>query len=401
MSNFHGGVILPSAKGRLTALPFPGDSGNALDPSSADHAILPFGVRTGKTLAEADPGLLLEEIRATGIVEADGRPLAEHIEKAMERSAAGKLRFAAVSLLEPDPASLSLSSLAVDFADAIAGGLAILLKLLSVREGSILCDKDRPEAVDAIRAACEESRLIAVEILENRYPLAHPKLITRWLCQKELSAGSSPEAAGLFLIDAESCIALHSYFSTGEPRSSVRTTLWENGEGRVYDLPLGLPVAALIEAGLFETLSPSSVVSADTDASVESDAPAVAAPESASVPLRRGVMDGRPAPDAVDRSLAVLTPAVAAPERAGDCIRCGACSRVCPMFLQPYRYLPEKPWIARLSGAPRDAVSCIGCGCCSFVCPAELPLRHYALEARERESVRLRDRDDARKKGAN
>lgn len=384
MSNFHGGIILPSAKGSLTPLPLPAAVGGVA-PADESQSVLPFGVRSGKTLAEATPEELLAEIRASGIVEADGQSLAEHIEKALERSAAGKLRHVAVSLLEPDPASLSLSSLAVEFSDAIAGGLSILLKLLSVRMGSILCDKNRPEAVDAINAACRESMLIAVEYPGNRYPQAHPKLIVRWLCQKELSEGSAPEAAGLFLTDAESCIALHQYFATGKTRSAVRTTLYENGEGRVYDLPLGLPVQALVDASLFG--SPDGEGKGIVD----------------SASLCRGLMDGRPAPAVADRSLAVMTPAPADEIRSGDCIRCGKCSLTCPMYLQPYRYLPEKPWIRLLAGAPQDAECCIGCGCCSFVCPAALPLRRYATEARERALEKIRQREQSRnpEKGGN
>lgn len=343
---------------------------------------VPFGIRTGKTLAESSSDELLAEIRSAGIVEADGQVLAEHIEKALERSQAGKLRHAAVSLLETDPASLSLSSLGVEFADAIAGGLSVLLKLLSVREGSILCDKERPETVDAIRAACRESKLIAVELPENIYPQGHSKLITRWLCNKELSAESSPEAAGLFLIDAESCIALYQLFVTGIPRLAVRTTLYENDQGRVYDLPLGLPIETILKAGLFQTVAPPANSSGKRELVKPSDPS----------PLCRGIMDFRPPADYVDRSLTVLTPASAPAESVTDCIRCGRCSAVCPMFLQPYRFLPEKSWIALLSGAPRDAICCIGCGCCSYVCPARLPLRRHVLRARETELLRRRER---------
>ncbi len=363
MSQFHGGISLPAAKGSLEVLPLP----PALAPVMADEKEAPslsFGRRTGKTLAEATPEELLAEIRQSGIVEADGRVLADHIEQALERSSAGRLRHVAVSLLEPDPASLSLSSLGVEFADAIAGGLSILLKLLSVREGSILCDKDRPGPLAAIRRACKESRLIAVEILDNRYPQADPKLIVRWLCQKELSATSTPEAAGVFLTDAESCAALHQYFATGRPRDCVRTTLYDGQKGRVYDLPLGLSTDAIAAAGLFDL------------------------PDGELPSLCCGVMDCRPAPVVTDRSLAVLTPARPDSDRPADCIRCGECIAVCPMFLQPYRYLPEKPWITFLSGTPRDAECCIGCGCCSFVCPQGLPLRRYATEAKEKALAR-------------
>ncbi len=423
MSIFHGGIILPPATGDLQAISY-GDGevcllteqpavvsgdrvalgqtvgtigGRAVLSSvsgvvtEADHGrvriaadgedrvveIEPFGRRTGKTLTEATPEELVLEIRNAGIVDATGTPMADRLEKALERSAKGKLRQAAVSLIEPDPASLSLTSLAVDFADAIAGGLTVLLRLLSLREGSILCTKDQPQAVQAIEEACLHSELIAVEVLPARYPQHHPKLITRWLCQKELSHRSTPELAGLFLIDAETCIAIHRLFVTGLPRLCVRTTVYQNEVGKVYDLPIGLPITTL-----------------NTDVNASSGAEDVSAKADWVRPREKaawecGWLDCRPAPDTVDRSLTVLLPAHTSQISVYDCIRCGKCVEVCPMFLQPNRYLPQKPWVALLAGRPRDAVCCIGCGCCSYVCPSHLPLRKYALRAAEEERHRL------------
>jgi len=58
------------------------------------------------------------------------------------------------------------------------------------------------------------------------------------------------------------------------------------------------------------------------------------------------------------------------------CIRCGRCSKVCPMMLEP---------AAMGIFAERDmfeeteeifVMDCIECGCCSFICPADRPLVH-------------------------
>ena len=70
------------------------------------------------------------------------------------------------------------------------------------------------------------------------------------------------------------------------------------------------------------------------------------------------------------------------------------------MYLSPFRYLPEKPWITFLSGSPRDAIACIGCGCCTYACPAGLPLRRYVLRAKEEERIRLEQRKKAREQTA-
>jgi electron transport complex protein RnfC len=348
--------------------------------------MIPFGKRTGKTLAEATPEELLAEIRAAGIVEADGQVLADHLESAMKRSEAGKLHHAVISLLEPDPASLTNTSLGAEFAEAIAGGLTILLRILGVRQGTIVCDSTRTLTLGAIRSACRKSRLIAVETTKNRYPLSHPRLLLRWLFQKEMSYASSSEAMGVFYTDVESCIALHNLFATGIPRLSVRVTFREKHQTKLYDLPLGMTLASLKNSDLWETLPRD-----------EGEKRLLVKPSDRAL-WCMGLMNGAPPADPIDRSVFGMMPAMEqAPKmnEQGDCIRCGRCAEACPMYLSPNRYLPEKAWMTFFSGAPRDAIGCIGCGCCSYACPVGLPLRRYALRAREEERIRIESRQKA------
>ena len=378
-------VVLAPWSGLVSAL---SDGSVKIEGDGASRTVeaTSYGTRTGKTLAESTPEELLAEIRNAGIVEANGQVLADHIAEAMVRSAEGKLNHGVVSLLESDPVSISNASLGMEYADAVAGGLAILLKILGVRQGSIVCDSAHPRTVSAIQAACRESQLIAVEVADNRYPLANPKLLLRWLFQKEISHASIPEAMGVFLIDAESCIALHQLFATGIPRLSVRTTVYENNQSRVCDLPLGMTLASLKNAGLWETLP-----------TEEAEKHALVKPSDHSL-WCMGLMNGARPADPIDRSVTVLVSAteqLAVTNEYGVCVRCGRCAEVCPMYLSQNRYLPEKPWISFFSGAPRDAICCIGCGCCSYVCPSELPLRRYALRAREEERIRLEKQKQA------
>jgi len=56
------------------------------------------------------------------------------------------------------------------------------------------------------------------------------------------------------------------------------------------------------------------------------------------------------------------------------CIRCARCTRMCPMFLQP--------WAIGIAANRHDwdgaesyhALDCIECGSCSYVCPTRRPL---------------------------
>ena len=424
MSIFHGGIAFPRAKGRLQTISVDASRVclNVDDPTVAvgdlvakgqslgsvvgrvqlatisgrvtevSHGLLriaapsdeeqemipavdrvPFGKRTGKTLLEATPDELLAEIRLAGLVDPDGTALYDRLVRLLELSENGKLRTVAVSLLEPDPASLTLSSLGLEMAEEIAGGLAILLRLLNIPEGVIICDKAHPKVMSAVLDACQESRLIAVESVENRYPMHHYKLLSRYLGQRELSPRSTPEAAGLVFLNAETAIDVYQLFSTGIPRLCVRTTLWEDGVATVYDLPLGMQLSDLWEMGLWKSVSAPEKESSERKFLLK--------PSNVS-PICMGLMNGSIPPDTADRSVTVLTPALDGEEE-DDCIRCGRCAQVCPMYLHPYRFLPQRPRWTLFGGMRKDSANCIGCGACSYVCPSNLPLRRYVLRARQ------------------
>jgi electron transport complex protein RnfC len=79
---------------------------------------------------------------------------------------------------------------------------------------------------------------------------------------------------------------------------------------------------------------------------------------------------------------------------AGPCIRCGSCTRACPMGLLPLE-MASRIGADDLAGAAGFGLSdCIGCGCCAYVCPSHIPLVQYfsyakgELSARERSKLR-------------
>lgn len=348
---------------------------------------LPFGKKTGKTLADATSDELLTQIGESGIAEQSGELLIDHLKRALSY-APGKLRLAAATCFDLDPLSATNISITEENAEAVAGGLTILLRILKVKDGAMLCDSRYKESIKAAREALADSTLISIEITNNRYPQADPHLITRWLMDKELSSARATEDAGLFLIDAETCASLYHFFAVGLPKLSKRVSVFADGELCLYDLPYGLDLSNLSTLGIS------------------------AAPDDDRV-VCRGGMDGRALPETVDATLnsIALLPEIGfdmaqmlsseedtVDKKSGvdsflsalsadrvDCISCGRCAQVCPMFLLPYDYLPKSRLQKWLSGSAKDGYACIGCGCCSYICPAGLPLRSAVLASSRKE----------------
>jgi len=56
------------------------------------------------------------------------------------------------------------------------------------------------------------------------------------------------------------------------------------------------------------------------------------------------------------------------------CIRCGKCTSVCPMHLQPlFMYMYESRNMLKELEEAR-VMDCIECGCCAYICPGRLHL---------------------------
>ncbi len=70
------------------------------------------------------------------------------------------------------------------------------------------------------------------------------------------------------------------------------------------------------------------------------------------------------------------------PEDERACIRCSACSDVCPASLLPQQLF----WYSKSKELEKaeeyNLFDCIECGACAYVCPSEIPLVHYYRQAK-------------------
>ena len=75
-----------------------------------------------------------------------------------------------------------------------------------------------------------------------------------------------------------------------------------------------------------------------------------------------------------------------------NCIRCGKCTQVCPMGLEPYLLMTYAE-LQRWDDLEKDQVmDCIECGSCSFTCPANRYLLDYIRLGKSNVSQIIRSR---------
>jgi len=256
----------------------------------------------------------------------------------------------------------------------ILSGATILRELIGARRVLVGIEDNKPEAIEAMRAAAsglnDALEIIAVPTL---YPAGGEKQLIRVVTGIEIAQGKLGVEFGVQCFNVGTAQAVHRAIHHGEPLLSRIVTLTGNvTHPGNYEVLLGTPVDALLElAG----------PKADTDRYIMGGPMMGIELRSLAVPVVKGTNC------VISASPALFPP----PPPELPCIRCGACARACPADLQPF----ELYWFSRAKNFGKTQeyhlFDCIECGCCAFVCPSRIPLVDYYRFAKSEIWARERD----------
>jgi electron transport complex protein RnfC len=257
-------------------------------------------------------------------------------------------------------------------------GAQALLHALEIERCVIAIEDDKPEALEAVKAALAENpddrlTLVTVPCL---YPEGGEKQLIQVLTGEEVPASGVPPDIGYLCHNVGTAAAVARAVLHGEPLISRIVTVTGHGvaEPGNMEVRLGTPVAEVITACGGYT-------------------------EEARHLLMGGAMMGFPlAGDDVpvvkaSNCLLIASDADIQPRRPSmPCIRCGECAEACPAHLLPQQLY----WHARASQfdplTEQGLFDCIECGCCDVVCPSQIPLTGFFRYAKAEIFAQRRDR---------
>jgi electron transport complex protein RnfC len=319
----------------------------------------------------SDTEVLRTRVREAGIVGLGGAAFPSHVK------AKAHVDTLIVNGAECEPWITCDDRLMRERAQEVIAGARILGRLTGAKRILFGVEDNKPEAAQALRDALTECeggscQVVAVPTL---YPAGGEKQLIRVLTGIEIPYGKLGPDFGVQCFNVGTAYAVARAVIHGEPLISRIVTLAGNYEvpGN-YEVLIGTPIEALLPLGRPK---------ADTDRVVMG-----------------GPMMGFPLPDRAvpivkaSNCLLAMSPALFPPPPPEmPCIRCGACTRACPMVLQPH----ELYWFSKSKNFGKaqeyHLFDCIECGCCAFVCPSRIPLVDYyrfaksEIRAREREKV--------------
>jgi len=330
-------------------------------------------------------GLSADEIRQAvaeaGIVGMGGATFPTHVKLAPPR---GKtIDTLLINGAECEPYLTCDHRLMLERAAEIVVGMRICMAATGASRGVVAIEDNKPDAIASMEAAVRPADAARVRVVRTKYPQGAEKQLILALLGREVPTGGLPGDVGVIVQNVGTAAAIADALVRRRPLTERVLTVSGDAARRPgnYLARLGTPIGALLAradvAETFEQL------------------------------ILGGPMMGK-AQFTTDLYVTKGTTGLLAFRRAavydhGPCIRCGACVRHCPSYLNPSRLsvLGEAFLDGDLDAidAAMDCglMDCILCGACAYVCPAHRRIVHLVETLRaERRKALARERERER-----
>jgi Na+-translocating ferredoxin:NAD+ oxidoreductase subunit C len=310
-----------------------------------------------------DKSALLGQLRESGIVGLGGAVFPTQVKLNSGRQSS--IKTLVVNGAECEPYITCDDMLMREQAEDILKGIEIAQYLLGAEECIIGIEDNKPQAIEAMRKACENSALknqlsLRVAVVPTQYPSGDARQLIRLVTGIEVPHDRRSTDVGVQCFNVGTLLTLHHYLNLGKPVvSRIVTVTGHVGQAGNFEVLLGTSVSYLLQQA-------GGALPDANDFIMGGPMMGFSLP-SVDVPVTKAtncIIAGAPG----------LFPPAPEPM---PCIRCARCADACPVQLQPQ----ELYWFSKSQQfeKARDyhLFDCIECGCCSYVCPSNIPLVQY------------------------
>ena len=241
--------------------------------------------------------------------------------------------------------------------DAVIGGLKLIMKALSVTEGWIGIEDNKPEALKLLKKITEKEKNISVIALKTKYPQGAEKMLIKAVTKREVPPGRLPLDVGVVIQNTGTAVAVYDAVVKGEPLLTAAVTV--SGKGIKNPKNLIVPVGTSIK----DVLDYCGGVTENAVKIIVGGPMMGVAQYDLSAPVMKATS-----------GIVVLTNDEFDIIEETACLKCGKCVEACPLNLMPTR-LARYVQIGKYEEAENIGISvCMECGTCAFTCPANIPL---------------------------
>ncbi len=294
---------------------------------------------------------LLKIVREAGIVGLGGGAFPTDV----KLSSPTPIHTLIINGCECEPYRTADHRLMVENSAGVVAGAKIFARIVNCRKVIFAVEKNKPDAIKAIKTHSAHLAGFSVATLPTRYPQGAEKFLIKTITKKEVPRGGLPQDIGVLVHNVATCFATWEAVRSGKPL--IERVVTVTGPGikipKNLKVRIGTPISELVRlCGGFTHPAVRLILGGPmTGAAAAGDA----------LPVIKGL-----------GSILVLTP-----RHRGhpvDCIRCGRCVEVCPMRLMPC-LIEASIEIKDFARAQSCGLSdCLECGSCAYVCPAHREL---------------------------
>ena len=316
-------------------------------------------------------------IREAGIVGMGGAGFPTSVK--LTPAAGKKIEKLVINGAECEPYLTADHRLMLEKASEVIDGLRLMMLALEVPEVIIGVEKNKRDAIEALRAACSGIEGIRVKPLNVMYPQGGEKQLVYACTRRKVPTGGLPLDVGCVVCNVGTVYAIQQAIREGKPLIQRITTV-----GGLVTNPgnflvrVGTSVQQLIDA--CHGLRPDAKM-------LISGGPMMGAAM---------YTDDVPVTKTTSGVLALGKEAIDPEEN--PCINCGRCVNTCPMKLVPTK-LDLMVRNGQFAEAEKCGVmNCMECGACTFVCPAKRLLTQSCRHGKR--VINMRRKQEAAKKAA-
>ena len=361
-SGFVSANIVSSVSGTVKAVEMrptaAGGMGQAIVITSDGENTLAEGIGVKTDYKKLTNQEILDKVKAAGIVGMGGAGFPTHVKLTVKEPE--KIRYIIANGAECEPYITCDDQLMRTCPQEIVEGLEIILRLFPKAVGIIGIERNKPQAIAAMEAACKGHERISVLPLKTKYPQGGERSLISVIAGKHLKLGMLPADAGCVVDNVATIRAIYRAVSLNEPLMERTVTVSGDSVKNTgnFFVKIGTIASELIDAcgGWNEGMEPNKILFGGPMMGV--------ALSSLEVPICKN-----------NNAITALSYDTVGEETITACLRCGRCNRVCPLGLSPQlmQVAAQRKNYDRYENR-LYGLECIACGCCTYICPAKRPL---------------------------